>query len=145
MIKIKKLTENAKIPQKAHDSDAGYDLFSVEEKIIPAHSREAIHTGISIELPNLNEENREIYVRIAPRSGLSVKSGIDVFAGVVDRGYTGELIICLYNSSKEDFKINIGDKIAQMIPTIIYNSELEEVTDINESTRGDKGFGSSGK
>jgi dUTP pyrophosphatase len=145
MIKIKKLTENAKIPQKAHDSDAGYDLFSVEEKIIPAHSREAIHTGISIELPNLNEENREIYVRIAPRSGLSVKSGIDVFAGVVDRGYTGELIICLYNSSKEDFKINIGDKIAQMIPTIIYNSKLEEVTDINESTRGDKGFGSSGK
>lgn len=145
MIKIKKLTENAKTPQKAHDSDAGYDLFSVEEKIIPAHSREAIHTGISIELPNLNEENREIYVRIAPRSGLSVKSGIDVFAGVVDRGYTGELIICLYNSSKEDFKINIGDKIAQMIPTIIYNSKLEEVTDINESTRGDKGFGSSGK
>lgn len=145
MIKIKKLTEKAIIPKKAHDSDAGWDLFSIEEKIIPAQSQEAIHTGISIELPNLNEENRDIYVRIAPRSGLSVKSGIDVFAGVVDRGYTGELIICLYNSSKKDFKVNIGDKIAQMIPTIIYKSELEEVTDINESTRGNNGFGSSGK
>lgn len=145
MIKIKKLTEKAIIPKKAHDSDAGYDLFSIEDKIIPAQSREVIHTGISIEIPNIKEENKELYVRIAPRSGLSVKSGIDVFAGVVDRGYTGELVVCLFNSSKEDFKVNVGDKIAQMIPTIIYSSELIEVTELNESSRGEKGFGSSDK
>lgn len=145
MIKIKKLTDNAIIPKKNHDCDAGYDLFSIENKIIPPQSREVIHTGISIELPDLNEENRELYVRIAPRSGLSAKHGIDVFAGVIDRGYTGELVVCLFNSSKEEFNVNFGDKIAQMIPTIIYKSELLEVKELNESSRGEKGFGSSGK
>lgn len=145
MIKIKKLTENAILPTKHHECDAGYDLYSIEDKIIPAQSREIIHTGISIELPDLNEENRELYVRIAPRSGLSAKSGIDVFAGVIDRGYTGELVVCLFNSSKEEFKVNFGNKIAQMIPTIIYKSELLEVKELEETKRGEKGFGSSGK
>jgi dUTP pyrophosphatase len=145
MIKIKKLTETAIIPTKAHEEDAGFDLYADEDKIIPAQSREAIHTSIAIELPDLKEENREIYVRIAPRSGLSVKSGIDIFAGVIDRGYTGELVVCMFNSSKEEFKVNKGDKIAQMIPTIIYKDNLVEVKELGESKRGEKGFGSSGK
>ncbi|HOW29604.1 MAG TPA: dUTP diphosphatase [archaeon] len=145
MIKIKRLTETAKVPTKAHEEDAGYDLYADEEKIIPAQSRESIHTGIAIELPDLQEENKEIYVRIAPRSGLSVKSGIDIFGGVIDRGYTGELVVCMFNSSKEEFKVNKGDKIAQMIPTIIYKDNLVEVTELQESKRGEKGFGSSGK
>jgi len=145
MIKVKRLTETAKLPTKAHEEDAGYDLYADEEKIIPAQSRESVHTGIAIELPDLQEENKEIYVRIAPRSGLSVKSGIDIFGGVIDRGYTGELVVCMFNSSKEEFKVNKGDKIAQMIPTIIYKDNLVEVTELQESKRGEKGFGSSGK
>jgi len=145
MIKIKRLTETAKVPTKAHEEDAGYDLYADEDKIIPAQSRESIHTNIAIELPDLQEEDKEIYVRLAPRSGLSVKSGIDIFGGVIDRGYTGELVVCMFNSSKEEFKVNKGDKIAQMIPTIIYKDNLVEVTELQESKRGEKGFGSSGK
>lgn len=145
MIKIKKLTETAIMPTKAHEEDAGFDLYADEDKIIPAQSREVIHTSIAIELPEIKEENRDIYVRIAPRSGLSVKAGIDIFAGVVDRGYTGELVVCMFNSSKEEFKVNKGDKIAQMIPTIIYTDTLEEVEELGVSKRGGKGFGSSGK
>ena len=145
MIKIKKLTETAIIPTKAHEEDAGFDLYADEDKIIPAQSREVIHTSIAIELPEIKEKNRDIYVRIAPRSGLSVKAGIDIFAGVVDRGYTGELVVCMFNSSKEEFKVNKGDKIAQMIPTIIYTDTLEEVEELGVSKRGGKGFGSSGK
>jgi dUTP pyrophosphatase len=145
MIKIKKLTETAIIPTKAHEEDAGFDLYADEDKIIPAQSREVIHTSIAIELPEIKDENKDIYVRIAPRSGLSVKAGIDIFAGVVDRGYTGELVVCMFNSSKEEFKVNKGDKIAQMIPTIIYTDTLEEVEELGVSKRGGKGFGSSGK
>jgi len=145
MIKVKKLTETAKLPTKAHEEDAGFDLYADEEKIISAQSKETIHTGIAIELPDLQKKNRDIYVRIAPRSGLSVKSGIDIFAGVVDRGYTGELVVCMFNSSRDEFKVNKGDKIAQMIPTIIYKDNLIEVKELQESKRAEKGFGSSGK
>ena len=145
MIKVKRLTETAIMPTKAHEEDAGFDLYADEDKIIPAQSRETIHTSIAIELPDLKEENKEIYVRIAPRSGLSVKAGIDIFAGVIDRGYTGELIVCMFNSTKEEFKVNKGDKIAQFISTIIYKDNLVEVSELGESKRGEKGFGSSGK
>ncbi len=145
MIKIKRLTETAKVPTKAHEEDAGYDLYADEDKIIPALSRETVHTRIAIELPDLQEENNEIYVRVAPRYGISAKSGIDIFGGVIDRGYTGELVVCVFNSSKEEFKVNKGDKIAQLIPTIIYKDNLVEVQELGESKRGEKGFGSSGK
>lgn len=145
MIKVKRLTETARLPTKVHESDAGFDLYSDEDKIIPPMSRETIHTGIAIELPEIPESNKEIYVRIAPRSGLSVKSGIDIFAGVVDRGYSGEIIVCMFNSSKEEFKVDKGDKIAQMIPTLILKDNLVEVSELEDSKRGEKGFGSSGK
>jgi dUTP pyrophosphatase len=145
MIKIKRLTETAKIPEKAHEEDAGYDLFSDEDKIIPAMNRAVISTGIAIQLPSVGGHFEEIYGRIAPRSGLSVKKGIDVFAGVVDRGYTGEINVCLFNSSQEEFKIEKGQKIAQLIPTIIFKDKLVEVDDLDDSKRGEAGFGSTGQ
>lgn len=144
MIKVKRLTTTAKLPTKAHDSDAGFDLYSDEEVIIPPMSRATVHTGIAIQLPEIPESNKDIYVRIAPRSGLSVKSGIDIFAGVIDRGYSGEIIVCMFNTSKEEFKVNKGDKIAQMIPTLIFKGNLLEVQELEETKRGEKGFGSSG-
>ena len=145
MIKVKKLNKDAKVPEKAHDNDAGYDLFSSESVIIPTMERRVVKTGISLAM-NAPESNQfTSYLRIAPRSGLSVKKGIDVFAGVIDIGYRGEIMICLFNSSKEDFEITKGDKIAQIIPTVIFKSEIKEVENLDDTSRGEKGFGSSGQ
>lgn len=145
MIKIKRLTPTARLPEKAHNDDAGFDIFADEGMIIPAMERRVIKTGISVEMTPLDSEIFSSYLRIAPRSGLSVKKGIDVFAGVIDIGYRGEILICLFNSSKEDFEILKGDKIAQMIPTVILKENIQEVDFVDESLRGEKGFGSSGK
>jgi dUTP pyrophosphatase len=145
MLKIKKLTESAKIPERAHESDAGFDLFSDEEIIIPSQERKVIKTGISATLDFPENKDFSCYLRIAPRSGMAVKKGIDVFAGVVDIAYRGEIMVCLFNSSKEDVEIKKGDKIAQMIPTVIFKTNIQEVLSLEETDRGDKGFGSSGR
>jgi dUTP pyrophosphatase len=144
MIKVKKLTETAKLPIKAHENDAGYDLFSDQEITIKAKSRETVSTGIAIQLPKIGNHYEDVYGRIAPKSGLSVKMGLDVFAGVIDREYTGEIKICLFNSSDKDIKIEKGHKIAQLIPTIIFKDKIIEVESLDETIRGEKGFGSSG-
>ncbi len=145
MINVKKLTESAKIPEKNHENDAGFDLFSDEDIIIPSMERRVIKTGISISLENNFENNFSAYLRIAPRSGMAVKKGINVFAGVVDLEYRGEIMVCLFNSSKENIEILKGDKIAQMIPTIILKQEIKEVDSLDDTERGEKGFGSSGR
>ncbi len=145
MLHVKKLTESAKIPEKAHESDAGFDLFSDEDIIIPAQERKVVKTGIAVSLSFPESKDFSCYLRIAPRSGLSAKKGIDVFAGVVDIGYRGEILVCLFNSSKEPYEVLKGDKIAQMIPTIIYKTKIIEVDSLEEADRGEKGFGSSGR
>ncbi|MDD3178626.1 MAG: dUTP diphosphatase [Candidatus ainarchaeum sp.] len=146
MFNIKRLTESAKLPEKNNFTDAGYDVFSDQNIIIPAGKRETISIGISFSFdkPNYLRENETIYLRVAPRSGLASKKGIDVFAGVIDLDYRGELKVCLFNSSDIDFEIKKGDKIAQIIPTIILNSEIKEVNFLDQTDRGEKGFGSSG-
>jgi dUTP pyrophosphatase len=144
MIKIKKLTKSAKLPIKINENDAGYDLFSDQEILISAKCREIVSTGIAIQLPKIGNHYEEIYARIAPRSGMAVKSGIDVFAGVIDREYTGEIKVCLFNSSNKDFKIEKGQKIAQLIPTLIFKDKIVEVEELDDTKRGEKGFGSSG-
>lgn len=145
MIKIKLLNENAKMPFKAHPGDAGFDLFASENALIPPNSRALVSTGISIVLPTCEILGHNYYVRIAPRSGLAVKSGIDVFAGVIDSSYRGEIKLCLFNSSTEPFSVNVGDRIAQMIPTLFLDSNLEQIDDLDKTSRGDGAFGSSGK
>lgn len=143
-MKVKRLTETSKLPERNHENDAGFDLFSDEEIVIPPLERRVIKTGISVSLDFIENKDFSVYLRIAPRSGLSVKKGIDVFAGVIDIGYRGEILICLFNSSKEDVEIKQGDKIAQMIPTVIYKTEVLDVENLDETDRGEKGFGSSG-
>lgn len=144
-----RIDSNATPPFRAHSGDAGWDLFSTTETVIPPLSKAIIHTGIK--LINIPEHH---YARIAPRSGLAVKSDITVNAGVVDREYRGEILVCLVNlSNSNSFTVNIGDKIAQMIITRIDNtSNMTEVTNeeydhldiLNQSSRGEDGFGSTG-
>jgi dUTP pyrophosphatase len=142
-IKIKKVNPLAKVPSRANPTDAGADLFSVVHDFIPPLTRKLIKTGISIEIPE--SPIKRYYGRIAPRSGLAFKNGIDVLAGVIDSGYRGELGVVLFNSDKDkEFEIKIGDRIAQLIIEAHYNFEFEEVLDLSETERGEGGFGSTG-
>jgi len=138
-LKIKLLTDKSKTPTRANPMDAGLDLYSIEKLALIPNNRRLIRTGISLEIPE------GYYGRVAPRSGLAVKNGIDVFAGVVDSSYRGELCVVLYNSDKLiPFLINEGDRIAQLIIEKHYNFTIEEVSKLNETERGSGGFGSSG-
>ena len=139
MIQVKLLTKNAKLPTRNTPSDAGLDLYSSEPDVIKGRSWKAVSCGISISIPDGH------YARVAPRSGLAYKYGLDVFAGVVDSGYRGEIKVILYNSGEDDYTINIGDKIAQLIIEKCYNWDPILVDSLDESDRGERGFGSSGK
>lgn len=139
--RVKLLNEYATLPRRANTLDAGYDISSCEDASIPPLSRKLISTGLVISIP------KNTYARVAPRSGLAVKSGIDVFAGVVDAGYRGEVKVLLFNSSNETFNIKIGDRIAQIIleqiitPEVVQVETLEELNIVSDS-RGEGGFGS---
>ena len=104
-------------------------------------------TNIAISLPKTKDDDIKCYGRIAPRSGLSLK-GINVYAGVVDEQYRGEIKVALLNNNPpthERFFIRKGDRIAQLIPTLILTPEVEEVKELDETQRGEDGFGSTGK
>ena len=141
VLKIKKLSEDAIIPFYAHPGDAGLDLFSVEEVTIEPGKRKLVATGISIELP----KNTEAQVR--PRSGLALKYGVTVLnsPGTIDEGYRGEIKVILINHGEEAFKINKGDKIAQMVIMPVLTVGIEEVEILNDSERGEGGFGATGR
>lgn len=134
---IKLVDTNAKYPTRATTYSAGYDLYASEGKTIPPHSHALISTGITMTCP----ENT--YARIAPRSGLALKFGIGVNAGVIDPDYTGKVGVILINYSNENFVVNVGDKIAQMIFTRFEPCRfLDDLS--GEKKRGDGGFGSTG-
>lgn len=139
-INIKKLNTNAIKPTQSNASDAGWDLYSSEEMThIQPGCRALIKTGISMEIPE------GFAGLIWPRSGLAVKSGIDVFAGVVDAGYRGEVGVCLFNSSQQEVQIKRGDRIAQILFQPIPQFSLVESTELTDTKRGSGGFGSTGK
>ena len=144
-LKIKKLIKDAQLPQRAHETDAGYDLFSAQTVNIGAGTRKLISTGISMEIPIAEDDEILVYGRIAPRSGLANKHGIDVFAGVIDPGYRGELKIILFNSSKTMYKVKKGDKIAQLLLTPVVTPKVFEVETLSNTDREKGGFGSTGK
>jgi dUTP pyrophosphatase len=138
MISVQLLDNNAKVPTKANINDAGFDLYSVLDTVIPPKQRKTVRTGIAIQMPE------HFAGLIWPRSGLSVKHGIDVLAGVVDSGYRGEIMVCLYNTSDEVVGINTGDRIAQIIFQEVPRVSMEVHETLGSSQRGDNGFGSSG-
>ena len=141
MIKYTRTPSACKEPlRRANTTDAGADILAAEDKLIPPLSRAVISTGVHVEIPE------EYYGRIAPRSGLALKYGIDVLAGVVDSSYRGEIRVILFNTDKEEaFQVRQGDKIAQLIIERHYNFEFVESEEISETTRGSGGFGSTGR
>ena len=139
-INIERINKRAIIPFQAHEGDAGMDLFSVEEVVLKPMERKLIHTGIKIQLP----KNTEAQIR--PRSGLALKTGITVLntPGTIDDGYRGEIGLILINLGTEEFKVEEGMKIAQMVIKPTLSLEVEEVVELTETSRGEGGFGSTG-
>ena len=143
------LLTGGKMPIKGSQFSAGYDLFSNENTVIPARARKCIESGVK-----LKHLDSGFYIRIAPRSGLSVKKSIDIGAGVVDSDYRGEIKVVLINNSDNEFNVQEGDKIAQFIvekyePNTLlkcYNNEGLEIDneELSIIERGEGGFGSTG-
>ena len=132
-----KLDEGAYKPTRAHEIDAGLDLYARETQIVPAKESAIFDTGVHIEIP-------VGYVgMIKSKSGLNVKHGLSS-EGVVDAGYTGSIVVKLYNHSGYDYKVHAGDKISQIVIMPIITPELEVVDELDETERGNKGFGSTG-
>ncbi|HNC59241.1 MAG TPA: dUTP diphosphatase [Leptospiraceae bacterium] len=150
MIKVKLVHPEAKLPTRNNPKDAGADVYSVVNLTIPPKTRALVDTGIQLELVASKfgwmwDTEKALYHRAAPRSGLALKHGIDVFAGVIDDPYRGNIGIILYNSSDEPFEVKVGDKIAQLITTVIEIHDYVVAEELNETSRGAAGYGSSGR
>lgn len=139
IVKFKKLKPEAIIPQYAHLTDAGFDLFSIEDYCLKPGERHVFWIGLASEIPE------GYFVMIKPRSGLAVKRGIDVLAGVIDSGYRGEWGVVLINLGSKPFEFKKGDKIAQGILFKYEKPEIQEAKKLKSSQRGEGGFGSSDK
>jgi dUTP pyrophosphatase len=140
---IKKLDPSVKLPEYKTSGASGLDLmaFTKEPIEIKPKTSSLIPTGLSVAF----SENYEIQIR--PRSGLAAKKNITVLntPGTIDSDYRGEIKVIIYNHGNENFLINNGDRIAQMILAPVVKMELEEVNNLPESIRGKGGFGSTGK
>ena len=137
-LRVKRLSQDAILPIRGSGGAVGYDLHSMDTLVIPPAHRALVATGIAIAFPS------GVYGRIAPRSGLTLKHGIQVGAGVVDPDYTGEIKVILFNHGHANFTINKGDRIAQLILERCETPEVEEVGAVEETGRGAGGFGSTG-
>ena len=142
-IQIKRLNSEVKIPSYKTQGSSGMDLmaFLKDPVTIKPKSSELISTGIAVAIP----EDTEIQIR--PRSGLAAKSNIGVLntPGTIDSDYRGELKIILYNHGADDFVVNNGDRIAQMVLMPVLKASFEEVENLPNTIRGTGGFGSTGK
>jgi dUTP diphosphatase len=145
MLKIKKLEPHAMLPTVTHPGqDLGFDLYALEDAILPPGSVVKLRTGIAghFDPGHPNVSYGMIY---RDRSSMAAK-GIAVTGGVIDAGYRGELLVLLTNHNQESYSIKAGDKIVQMIPLpVLTQFGVQEVEELSESTRHDRGFGSSGR
>ncbi|MFP4486555.1 MAG: dUTP diphosphatase [Campylobacterales bacterium] len=140
-VRIKKLCTEAIIPAYQSDEAAGFDLHSVEELTLKKGERRAVKTGLAMQI----DKGYELQVRA--RSGLALKHGIALVnaPGTVDSDYRGEIMVILVNLGDEDFSIKIGDRIAQAVLKEVVQAEIFEVEELEDSSRGKGGFGSTGK
>ena len=138
-IQVKKLSENGKIPTQGSSFAAGYDLYAAEDATLYPKTRALIKTNIAISIPE------GFYGRIAPRSGLAYKNGIDILAGVIDSDYRGDVGVILFNTDAcNEFAVKKGDRVAQIIFERCMRASFEEVKDLESSVRSVGGFGSTG-
>lgn len=139
-LKVKRLQPGAILPAYAHPGDAGLDLYAAVSADIEPGESTLVGTGLAIELP----PNTEAQVR--PRSGLALKHGVTVLntPGTIDRGYRGEVGVILINHGRSRFEVRPGMKIAQLVIASCLTVAVEEATDLDESARGQGGFGSTG-
>ena len=156
VLQVAKLSENATIPTRGSATAAGYDLYSAEDCVIPARGKGLVKTDIQIKVPH------GTYGRIAPRSGLAWKNHIDIGAGVVDEDYRGNvgnllllrlsvnaysiffLGVVMFNHADVEFVVKKGDRVAQLVCEKISYPEVEVLNSLDETLRGDCGFGSTG-
>jgi len=138
---VQRLDPAAKLPLRAHDDDAGYDLHALEPATLQPGERALVRTGIAIELPLRHAG------LVLPRSGLAAKHGIALVnaPGLIDNGYRGELKVLLLNTDREaSFEVAAGDRIAQLVVVPVAAPDIVEVDALAASKRGEGGFGSSG-
>ena len=132
------LDPGAKMPTRAHATDAGLDIYAKDGQVVPAKGSAIFDTGVHVEIP-------VGYVGfLKSKSGLNVKHGI-TSEGVIDAGYTGSIVVKLYNHGSYDYRVEKGDKISQLVIMPIITPGLEEVDTLDDTERGAAGFGSSGK
>lgn len=161
---FQKITETAQVPKRAHDTDAGLDLCADESLIIRPGETKLVSTGLKMEMDSSREKKfgalgtqKDIYAKatlekdltmvafVCARSGMAVK-GIEVLnsPGVIDYSYRGEIKVILHNSSRENYEVVKGNRIAQLVCMYVLLPEIFEVETLSETTRGEGGFGSSG-
>jgi dUTP pyrophosphatase len=140
-LRVQRLDHAARLPSRAHDDDAGYDLYALEPARLEPGMRARLRTGVAIELPPGHAG------LVLPRSGLAARHGISVVnaPGLIDAGYRGELQVLLLNTDREAaFEVRPGDRIAQLVIVAVAAPEIVEVDALATTLRGEGGFGSSG-
>lgn len=140
-LKFQKISPDATVPTQSHPGDAGFDLYACKEAVLTPGARTRVHTGIAVAIP-------EGYAGLViPRSGLANKHGITLVnsPGLIDCGYRGELQVLLLNLDRErDYEVSVGDRIGQLVLTKVELPAWTEVDSLDETVRGEAGFGSSG-
>ncbi len=137
-LKIKKLKDNALVPKSAHEGDAGIDLHSTEAHVLEPGQQTLVSTGISMAIPDGHVG------LVWDRSGFAAKHSIHTLAGVIDSGYRGEVKVVMINLGKEKFQIDEGMRIAQLLVQPVARPDIKEAEDLEETKRGEGGFGSTG-
>jgi dUTP pyrophosphatase len=135
---FKRLDDRAVLPSRGSEAAAGLDLYSIENVVIAPTERALVRTGLAVAIPVGH------YGRVAPRSGLATRHGLDVMAGVIDADYRGEILCLLINSGSEQIELAEGSKICQLIIEKIITPEAVWSEEISDTARGAGGFGSTG-
>ena len=139
---FRRLSDDARAPTRAHDGDAGFDLYAAEAARLDPGARASVGTGIAVAIPDGHAG------LVLPRSGLAARHGIALVnaPGLIDAGYRGEVRVLLLNTdADEPFEVTPGDRIAQLMVTPFAAPELVELEELDETVRGAGGFGSSGR
>ena len=142
VLKVRRLDQRARVPTRAHESDAGLDLYALSDTELGPGERAAVRTGIALQIPSGHAG------LVLPRSGLAARHGIALVnaPGLIDAGYRGEIIVLLLNTdAKEKCQLAAGERIAQLVVARVESPPVYEVDELSGSARGSGGFGSSGR